>query len=66
MKIGATNVEDELMVRINIQINQRNYGGALNISEEFVIEQTDFTEMCKILGQFNDLAKKIRTERAKK
>jgi hypothetical protein len=56
---------NDMTVRIDVRIFQANTGGALNVSEEFVIEPTEFTEICKILGQFDDLAKRIRQEREK-
>lgn len=57
---------NDMTVRIDVRIWQNTSGGALNITEEFVIEQTKFNEMCKILGQFDDLANRIRQERERR
>lgn len=54
-----------LNLRIEVNVSNANYGGGgLHLREEIEMEDTDFLEMAKILGQFHDLAEKIKRERA--
>jgi hypothetical protein len=58
--------EKMLNLRISVNVSQSNYGsGGLHLQEEIEIAEADFVEMAKILGQFHDLAEKIKRERAK-
>ncbi len=53
-----------LNLRIEVNLVQSEYGsGGLHLREEIEIAQADFLEMAKILGQFHDLAEKIKRER---
>lgn len=52
-----------LSLRISIEIHQEYpASGNLRISDEFNIKEMDFMEMCKIIGQFEDLATKVKKE----
>lgn len=56
-----------LQIRIQVSIQPEDYSsGGLNLAEEFKVNAVQFTEMCKILGHFHDLAVKIETERGVK
>lgn len=50
-----------LSVRISVEIHQE-YQGSLRISDEFTIKEMDFKEMCKVIGQFEDLATRVKKE----
>ena len=53
-----------LNLRIEVNVSQSSYGsGGLHLREEIEIPEADFLEMAKILGQFHDLAEKIKRER---
>ncbi len=53
-----------LNLRIEVNVSQSEYGsGGLHLREEIDIREGDFLEMAKILGQFHDLAEKIKRER---
>lgn len=54
--------ESNLKVRIEISVEQENYSGGLRLAQQFTLSARDFLEMAKILGQFDDLAKKISAE----
>lgn len=46
---------------INVSIaDENNYNSALQVREEIIIKADSFMEMCKILGNFHDLAKTVR------
>lgn len=51
-----------LRVRIEISVEQKNYNGGLRLMQEFTLGARDFLEMAKILGQFDELAKKISSQ----
>ncbi len=56
-----------LNLRIEVSISQSNYGqGNLHLREELEIAEVDFLEMAQILGQFKELADRVRKERGKK
>jgi len=59
-------VNDTMNVRIDVTVTRPNSTGYLNVSETFEITSVEFTEMAKILGQFHDLAAKVKVERAKR
>ena len=50
----------ELSIQANIRDTQG--GGFLSVSESVDIDAMDFLEIAKILGQFHDLAQKIKTQ----
>jgi hypothetical protein len=53
-----------LAIRIQVSIQPQDYSsGGVNLTEEFKVSQVEFMEVCKILGQFHDLAVKIERER---
>jgi len=60
--------ESKPMLRVTISVNiypENSSGmaqGNLRVEENFSMPVSGFTEMCKILGQFHDLAEKIHTE----
>jgi hypothetical protein len=55
-----------MKLRVNIPIEQDyqkpdpNVSGNFSLNEEFNIGTVDFLQVCTILGQFNDLAKRLR------
>jgi hypothetical protein len=53
---------NKLDVSVRIAIKQSDLGtlGQIELSESFQIDCRDFIGMCKILGQFEELAKKIK------
>lgn len=51
-----------IRIRIAISVEQKNYTGGLRLEQEFAIGARDFLEMAKVLGQFDDLAKKIESQ----
>lgn len=59
-------MNDELSITIQVDIYQDSRtGGPLSLRQQFNIRQCDFTEACRILGEFDTLAKKIKQERGK-
>lgn len=53
-----------LTLRVQVSIQPQDYStGGINLLEEFKVSQVEFMEVCKILGQFHDLATKIERER---
>jgi hypothetical protein len=48
---------------IHIQLRDSQNGGTLNVSESVTITASNFLELAKILGQFHELAEKIRASR---
>ena len=53
-----------LNLRIEVNVSQSEYSsGGLHLREDLHIHEMDFLEMAKILGQFHDLAEKIKRER---
>jgi hypothetical protein len=64
-KEGKTVAEPKYKLNIRAEIRPTEYGcGAqgLQVSEEVDVSAENFLEMSKILGQFHDLAEKIRAE----
>ena len=59
-------MEPRYRLTMRICISDRHMGGAgLNVEEEFTFESLNgFTEMAKILGQFHDLAARVKLEKA--
>ena len=55
-----------IQMNVNISLYQPGYGGTLRIEEQVELPAADFLELAKILGQFHDLAKKIKAEKAEK
>ncbi|MCI4357363.1 MAG: hypothetical protein L3K18_09580 [Thermoplasmata archaeon] len=59
---------DRLRLRISVSIQPEsgNYtsNGNLEVREDFEIPQMGFLEMCRILGQFQELASKFKASRA--
>jgi len=55
-----------LNLRIEVNISQDYGQGNLHLREEIQIAEVDFLEMAKILGQFNELADRVRKERGNK
>lgn len=55
--------QDMFLLQISARIEQRGDGyGGLRIEENIEIKASDFIEMAKILGQFHDLAQKVKNE----
>jgi len=57
---------DEMQVTVRVDIYQPQGGGSINVNESFEVNDCDFIEMAKILGQFHELAKRIKSEREQK
>jgi hypothetical protein len=55
---------NKLELSINVSVYQQSTGGRLEVKQKFTLGPGDFTEICKILGQFHDLAEKIRKQDA--
>lgn len=65
-----------LRVSVTLEPDQSDYdsqrttggyiGGNLQLSQQFELESVGFLDACRFLGQFDDLAKKIATEKGKK
>lgn len=53
--------ENTFRVNMRIYVEQRNSGG-LQVEQSFSVTASDFLDLCKILAQFQDLAKKIEQE----
>jgi hypothetical protein len=53
-----------MYLSVTIRPSAPQYGaqGDLRVEESFEFPTTSFTEICRILGQFHDLAEKIRAE----
>ena len=54
-----------MQVRISVSIYNQQTSGSLNVEEVFVINDIEFLEMSKILGQFHELAQRVKSERSK-
>jgi hypothetical protein len=49
-------------IRVHVQPDN-NYGGAgLEVQQNIVVKADDFLSLCKILAQFQELAKKLELE----
>ncbi len=55
--------ELELTIQIWVR-NAKMGGGALELRESVYLKASDFMEMCRILGQFQQLAQKIQKEQS--
>ena len=53
-----------MKLRISISIEpeygKENVQGNLQLNEQFEVGSLDFLEVCRILGQFDELAKKVK------
>lgn len=58
-------MENPLQLFIEVKVYSCETGQNLNISEQFFLSGLGFADLCKILGQFHDLAAKIKEERKK-
>jgi len=56
---------NQFELSINVTIRQ-NGGGYLQVNEQLQVDASGFMEMCEVLGQFHNLAEKIRQQKAKK
>jgi hypothetical protein len=55
-----------LTISITVRISQSPYGsGTINLEENFEIGPTDFVGLAGIMGQFHDLAQKLRERKPK-
>ena len=53
--------EDKLEIQIQIYVRQsKGSYGQIELSQRFTISDRNFLEICKILGQFEELADKIK------
>lgn len=50
-------------VTVRIYVQQGNSGNGLNVEQNFEVAVTDFLDLCRVLAQFQELAKKIERER---
>lgn len=57
------NGENEMTMEIAVNISQK-YGGHLTLHEDMSITVSNFQEMCHVLGQFAELAKRIKREKS--
>jgi hypothetical protein len=56
-----------LRLRIEVNIEQSDYGrGGLHLRQEMSVDDLDFLEMAKVLGQFQELAERVNKERGVK
>lgn len=54
---------DKLQIRINISIEKSPYfNERLTVKQEFTVKNQDFIGVCKILGQIDELAEKVKKE----
>ena len=51
-----------LIIRVEVQ-SENPMHGRLTLVDEFRVSATDFMEMCRILGQFDDLAARVRADK---
>ena len=54
---------DQIELNIRIEVRQTQTGVYIQLSEQVQLKPAGFTEMCKILGQFQDLTDRIKKER---
>lgn len=54
-------MDDLLHLEVAITVRQRN-GGHLQIREDLQLQPRSFLEVCKVLGEFSQLAERIRLE----
>ncbi len=54
--------EDQNKMRLSIRVSIRSEQGMghLEVSEELLLDARNFMDMCRVLGQFQELAEKIR------
>lgn len=51
-------------MQLSITVSLRSdFGDRLEVREDFEMGQIDFLEMAKILGQFHDLAQKLKSKK---
>jgi len=55
-------MNESLQLVISISVYQPQQGGRLEIREDLTLKPASFMELCKILGQFSELADKIKRE----
>lgn len=61
----SENILKEMEVSISISVRQPygHSGGGLNVTETFTMESRSFIEVCKMIGQFQELSDKIKAEK---
>ena len=50
-------------LRLNVSLNDRQGQDRLEISEMYVLDVDGFLEVCKVLGEFHELAQRLKRER---